>query len=144
MIVVTGATSSVGQFLVRALQAQGTTARALVRSKPGARELFGPAVPLVQGDFTNVDSLICAFEDVEAVFLLMPLSLRLVQDTWNVVQAARRAGVKRIVKISGLGAGPGASHVATRLHGEADALLAGSGLEVTLLRSNVQLHRARR
>lgn len=143
MIVVTGATSTVGQLLVRTLHARGSDARALVRSKARARELLGPTVPLEQGDLTDADSLVLAFRGVEAVFILMPLTPRLVQETRNVVQAARRAGVTRVVKLSGLGAGPHATHVATRLHGEADALLAGSGLEVTLLRSNVQLQSLR-
>ncbi len=54
----------------------------------------------------------------------------------SLVEAAREAGVRRILHVSALGAGAGKSHY-QRTKGEAEALLRESGMDVTVFRPSV-------
>ncbi len=70
MILVTGATGSVGRHVVSQLIAKGAAVRAVVRN-PEAAGL--PAdVEVVRGDLADAESLDAALIGVEAVFLLWP------------------------------------------------------------------------
>jgi dihydroflavonol-4-reductase len=110
-VVVTGASGHVGANLVRALVAEGRPARCLVHS--GSRALEGLPVELVSGDVCNLDSLYNAFRGADVVYHLAAcISLSMkdwprvetvnVQGTRNVIEACRRAGVRRLVHFSSI------------------------------------------
>ncbi|TDD60467.1 NAD-dependent epimerase/dehydratase family protein [Kribbella antibiotica] len=99
MILVTGATGTIGSEVLRQLLAAGWPVRALTRSP---EKLAGTAADVVQGDFDDPDSLARAMDGVEAVFLLTvarPPSARHDETLLKV------AGDATIVKLSGIGAG---------------------------------------
>jgi dihydroflavonol-4-reductase len=108
---VTGATGFVGAAVARALLSGGHEVRALVRPSSDRRNLRGLALQSVEGDLSDAASLERAARDCEAVFhvaadyrLGAPRPQELyqanVEGTRNVLNAARAAGVGRIVYTS--------------------------------------------
>lgn len=118
MNLVTGATGFIGEQLVQALLAQGLPVRILVRSPQKAQALFGPraaAVEMVAGDLGDAASLSRAAEGVEQVYHLAsrisfqaPLAKMReinVEGTRRLMEACRKAGVRRVVHMSSIAAG---------------------------------------
>lgn len=108
---VTGATGFVGAAVVRALLAEGWQVRALVRGGSDHRNIASLPVEQAVGDLTDAASLKPALEGCEAAFhvaadyrLWAPQPRELyrtnVDGTGNLLDAARRAGVRRIVYTS--------------------------------------------
>ena len=131
MILVTGATGTVGGEVARQLIAAGIRPRLLVRDPKKARELEGKA-ELVQGDLIRPESLDAAFEGVEKLFLVSSGVDGPTQDR-NAIAAAKRAGVKHVVKLSVFGADQPAI-IFAKWHAEGEKALLASGLKWTLLR----------
>ncbi|MBF8255893.1 MAG: nucleoside-diphosphate-sugar epimerase [Anaerolineales bacterium] len=113
-ILVTGATGFIGSQLCRALAAEGRHVRALHRRTSSLKALDGVAVDLHVGDILDPASLEPALRGVSLVFHAAAQSAywRRPQDvlqaavdgTRNVVEAARRAGVRRVVLTSSVAA----------------------------------------
>jgi len=108
---VTGATGFVGAAVARALLTEGWEVRALVRSGSDRRNVASLPVAQVVGDLTDAASLERALEGCEAAFhvaadyrLWAPQPQELyranVDGTGNLLDAAARAGVRRIVYTS--------------------------------------------
>ncbi|MFG2847823.1 NAD-dependent epimerase/dehydratase family protein [Kitasatospora sp. NPDC048296] len=104
-ILVTGAAGLVGAFLRSRLARPGRTLR-LLDTAPQAPVAPGEAVELIQGSVTDADAMAAACTDVDAVVHLGGLSteqaweeiLRTnIHGTYVVLEAARRAGVPRVV-----------------------------------------------
>jgi uncharacterized protein YbjT (DUF2867 family) len=135
MILVTGATSKVGSELVRLLGQRGISVRALVHA---ARNINWPGVEVVSGDLTDPQTLAAALEGVESVYLISPPAPRELhlQMERNLVDAAARAGVRRVVKQSVLDADPGRPVAIMRSHHACEQHLKASGLPFTILRPN--------
>jgi len=109
-VLVTGASGYIGGHLVPALLARGHAVRALARSPGKLGDVaWRDEIEVAQGDLLDVNSLAKAFEDIAVVFYLVH-SMGSSQDferdeqraAENVVSAAERAGVRRIVYLSGL------------------------------------------
>lgn len=100
MILVTGATGTVGSLVVRELTDRGVDFRALVRDTPTARTKLGPRVALVEGDLGQVETVRTALRDVDTVFLACANGPRQVELETNVIRAAEATGVHRVVKLS--------------------------------------------
>jgi (4-alkanoyl-5-oxo-2,5-dihydrofuran-3-yl)methyl phosphate reductase len=134
MILVTGATGTVGSEVVRQLIAVGERPRALVRDPTTARQRLGDQVELVEGDLDRPETIAAALAGVDGVFLLTTQSSR--QPEWEraVIQAAARAGVGQLVKLSVFRADEQSSLQVARQHGQAERVLAQSGLAATILR----------
>ena len=131
MILVTGATGTVGRQLVAELAAQGVGVRALSRTPEHARLPAG--VEVVAGDLGQPATLGAALAGVEQVFLLSGGPEGPSHDT-NLIGAARQAGVARVVTLSVLGAGYGADDPITCWHLAGEQAVAGSGMAWTVLR----------
>jgi len=108
---VTGATGFVGAAVARALLAEGWQVRALVRRESDRRNLATLAVEQVVGDLTEAVSLERALAGCDAAFhvaadyrLWAPQPQVLyrtnVDGTANLLDAARRAGVRRVIYTS--------------------------------------------
>lgn len=135
---VTGATGHLGNVLVRELLRRGKRVRALVEPGDEARALAGLDVELVRGDVLRPGTLPAAFAGTEVLFHLAgvvsisSLDIELVRTvnvdgTRNVVQAAREAGVRRLVYTSSVHAltEPGRGGVLTEEAGYDPALAPG-------------------
>lgn len=120
-VLVTGGTGVVGSPVVRYLVASGREVRGLARSEDSAALLAGMGAAPVRGDICDPGSLDKAVAGCEVVYHIAGLVRfcpqfpdRLyqvnVEGTRNVVGAARRAGVRRLVHTSSvvaLGERPG-------------------------------------
>jgi uncharacterized protein YbjT (DUF2867 family) len=133
-ILVTGATGNVGSSLVRELTERGVPARAFVRDPDRAAAVLGPDVELAVGDFADPATIRAALDGTEAVFLAcgnLPPQLR--YET-GVIDAAAQAGVRRLVKLSALGAAPGSPVAFWDWHARIERHLEASGVPAVVLR----------
>jgi uncharacterized protein YbjT (DUF2867 family) len=131
MILVTGATGTVGSEVVRLLAARGERVRAMTRDP--ARAAFPPEVTIVRGDFDDPDSLAHAAATATAVFLLTAPGPHTGRHDEAMVAAARSAGAGRLVKLSAIGSdAPEPSSSDWHVPGE--AAVRSSGAAWTLLR----------
>lgn len=110
---VTGAAGHVGNVLVRELVAQKKTVRALVMPGEDTSSLEDLPVEFMLGDVLDKDSLAHAMQGVSYVYHLAGIISILpgpdermrrvnVEGTRNVLEAARSAGVKRLVYTSSI------------------------------------------
>ncbi|MBF5045784.1 SDR family oxidoreductase [Aggregicoccus sp. 17bor-14] len=131
MILVTGATGTIGGEVARQLIAAGVRPRLLVRDPKKAREFEGKA-ERVQGDLAKPESLDAAFKGVEKLFLVSAgVDGRTLEK--NAAAAAKRAGVKHIVKLSVIGADQ-PELVFSKWHAEMERAVRDSGAAWTFLR----------
>ena len=134
MIVVTGASGNVGTHVVAQLVAAGHPVRALSR-KPAAQAARG--VEWVDADFDRPESLVRALQGATRVVLISPAHPRMRQHQVAVVDAAVAAGVRRIAKLSGLGAGPQAPIRLPQAHYAIEQHIERSGLAHSFVRPNL-------
>jgi uncharacterized protein YbjT (DUF2867 family) len=150
MILITGATGYIGRHLVARLVTQGERPRCLVRDINRAKRLL-PAdkVELVQGTTTSPDSLGTAVQGVDtivhAAFLTADRKQSTgneyektnVQGTANLIKVAKKAGVKRIIEIGGLGTKPDKPGSYMQGRYLAEKMLKESGLDWTIIQPSV-------
>jgi uncharacterized protein YbjT (DUF2867 family) len=131
MILVTGATGTIGSEVVRQLAARGAKVRALTREPAKARVPEG--VEVVRGDYLDPGSLEGAMSGVTAAFLLGAPGPDSRHDQ-NLVAAARAAGVHRLVKLSAIGTGDPDVGPSGDWHVPGEQAVRDSGTEWTILR----------
>ncbi len=138
MILVTGATGKVGREVVRQLAAAGVPARALVRDPTRASFLRLPGVEVTGGDLSRPETLPSAFAGADRVFVATPAAPDQVELQSNALEAGRRAGARRLVKISVAG-GPDAGTQIGRWHWATEKQIEASGLGFTFLRPTLYM-----
>lgn len=136
MILVTGATGTVGRELVRQLRARDCDFSILARDAHAARNLLGSDIPVRTGAFEDMLALRTALEGVDRLFLLCGAGPAMAELEINVVTAARAAKVQQIVKVSAPGASVDAGSELLRMHGRAEAAVESSEAAWTHLRPN--------
>jgi uncharacterized protein YbjT (DUF2867 family) len=113
LIAVTGATGFVGRHITALLARRGHVVRALVRDPSQARALGSLGVELVPGSLADAAALGTLTHGVSAVVHLVGIIVERgdatfqtvhVEGTRRVLEAAARAGVKRLVHMSAVGA----------------------------------------
>ncbi|MCV7155251.1 NAD(P)H-binding protein [Mycolicibacterium pyrenivorans] len=142
---VTGATGYIGSRLVPALIERGHEVRAMARTPD---KLSGAPwrdrAEVVRGDLTDPESLTAAFQGIDVVYYLvhsMGTSKDFVAEearsARNVVTAAKSAGVRRVVYLSGLHPqGVELSrHLSSRT--EVGEILIDSGVETLVLQAGI-------
>lgn len=130
MILVTGATGTVGREVIRRLPADATVR---VMARDPARLTDGAAGrEVVRGDYEDTRSLLRALRGVRAVFLV---TNRVGEDDARIIETARSAGVRHVVKLSAAAVtDQRADDPITRWQRVNEQLLRDSGMEWTLLR----------
>lgn len=133
-ILVTGATGNVGSRVVGELRGRGAQGRAFTRDPDKASMMLGDEVELAVGDFGDSESLRRSMEGVDGVFLACSNQPRQVEYEMRVIDAAKEAGVRRIVKLSALGTGTGAPVAFWDWHARIEDYLQASGVPCVILR----------
>lgn len=135
MILVTGATGTIGRALVKELNGN---VRALVRDPDRARALLGPTPQLARGNFDDPASLDEALDGVSAVFLLSaPGPTLAAHDRAIAAAIARFPTVKRIVKLSAMGVDAAERLASSEWHAAGERAVQETGRAFTFLRPGV-------
>jgi NADH dehydrogenase len=141
VIVVAGATGSLGSKIVHALLEQGESVRALVRHGSNFETLERAGASIAMGNLKDPESLQRAVRDVDAIISTASASGRSDDTVENVdgrgnrnlIDAAREAGVRHVVLVSTIGATPQSDVPIFRAKGEAEEHLRTSGIDFTIL-----------
>lgn len=132
VILVVGATGTVGSEVVKLLVDGGQRVRMLVRD-PAKAAKFGDAVEIVKGDLAKPETLTHAFAGADKAFVLCPPVPELEMLETNAFEAGKRAGVEQIVNLSNFGAGSFETTI-WQWHGASEKRLRASGVAWTILR----------
>ncbi|MEU6352634.1 NAD(P)H-binding protein [Streptomyces sp. NPDC047072] len=132
MILVTGATGTIGSDVVRQLAARGEKVRALTQDP--ARASFPAGVEAVRGDFLDEPSVTAALDGVTAAFIVGVFGPEDGGRDVRLVRLAEEAGVRRIVKLSAIGTGDPAFGVFGTWHLPGEEALRATGVRWTVLR----------
>lgn len=136
MILVTGATGLNGTALVRKLSAKGVPLRALVRNAAKAAEIAAlPNVEIAIADMAKPETLPAALAGVDRAMLNSSADPAMVEVQSNFIAAAAKAGVRHVVKLSGIMPELDSPFRFARMHGEIEKRLEASGMAFTHLRA---------
>jgi len=143
MILLTGATGYVGGRLLAELEKAGYAVRCLSRHPETLRPRVAPSTEVVRGDVSDPPSLQQALRGVDTAYYLIhsmaaddDFEQRDRSAAAHFAEAARRAGVRRIIYLGGLGVGPDLStHLASRQ--EVGEILRHSGVPTLELRASI-------
>ena len=141
MIVVTGANGKLGRRIVEALLARRPAAEvgASVRDPSKAAALAQRGVRVRRGDYAEPEGLAAAFEGATQVLVVSSNARAQGGDPLAqhraAIEAARAAGVRRIVYTSHMGAGATSAFPPMHDHAATEAMLAAAGIPWTALRN---------
>lgn len=137
-LLITGATGSVGTQLIKILANSEVSFRALVRNNDQASLMQNlPQAEVAIGDLSDADSLNRALQGIEKAFLLTNSSEQSEQLQLNFVNAAHKAGVKHIIKLSQLAANEASPVRFLRYHAVVENKIKELGIDYTFLRANL-------
>lgn len=138
-VLVFGATGNIGREIVRALASHpDVKVRIGSRNPEQARAAFAdlPQIAPVLLDWSAAQTLDAALAGVDRLVIVNPLSPDLPEQTAALIQAAKRAGVKQVLRTSVLGAGEPDPIEEAIWHGAADEIVRTSGLPWVILKPN--------
>jgi NADH dehydrogenase len=145
-IAVTGGTGFVGGFVVNALLRRGHAVRVLARRPVEARSRFNRPVPVHAGSVSDPASLESAFAGCDAVVHLVGIinesegvSFDAVhrQGAENVVAAMKKAGPRRLLHMSAMGASADAPSEYGRTKAAGEDAVRRAGLDATVFRPSI-------
>lgn len=149
-VFVTGGTGHVGESVVRLLSETGHESRILSRDAEAARPWTAsiPRAYPTRGDITanTADQLAELVSKFEAVIHIVGIIIEKgtpgfeavhVEGTRRMVEAAKRAGVKRFIHMSALGAREGAASRYHQTKFAAEQIVRESGLDWTIFRPSI-------
>ncbi len=164
-VLIIGASRGIGLETVKAALLAGHNVRALARSAASI-SIQNPNLEKVSGDALDTDTIRNALKDVEAVIqtLGVDISPRAIfqpttlfsQSTRILVDAMKEAGVKRLIAVTGLGAGDSRGHggllydavvfplLLKRVYDDKDVqewIIRSSGLDWTIVRPGLLTNR---
>lgn len=135
MILVTGASGTVGTALIEELKTGGHRFRAAYHSAHKAEKASAEGYDAISLEFSEPKTLQPALAGVDTVFLLGAGARGQAEREINVIDAAKAAGVKRLVKHSIWGAAAERFSLA-KIHRQVERAVEASGIAWTFLRPN--------
>ncbi len=133
-IVLTGATGNTGQVIAAELKQRGVPFVAMVHSEARRAQLAALGVPSAIGDFDDPESLECVLEGAEKAYLVCTPDERLLPRETAFINAAKKVGVRHMVKCSAYLATIDSESPNLRSHGAIEKTLIDSGLAYTIIR----------
>jgi uncharacterized protein YbjT (DUF2867 family) len=146
VVCITGSTGFVGRHIARDLCSRGMKVRCLVRPTSDMTPLAGLDIETCQGDVTDVKSLEKALQRVKTVVHLVAVIRETREATFekinlggtqNLLQAAKKAGISRLVYMSNLGAEPDQHLPLLYSKWRAEEEVRNSGLDFVILHPSV-------
>jgi NAD(P)H dehydrogenase (quinone) len=139
MLVVTGGNGRLGRIIGGFLRDKiGTKFGVTTRDPAKAADLAAAGISVRGGDYSDAAAMERAFAGASTVLLISgdtPNEVRIVQHK-NAIDAAKRAGAKRIVYTSFLACQPDSPFPYAKVHRETEALLRDSGVAFTIMRDS--------
>lgn len=145
MLLVTGATGQLGRAVIEHLVHRGEASRVagLVRDEGKAVDLKALGIEIRVGNYDEIATLDAAMKGVERVLLISGTEsdpAKSLQQHANVIDAARRAGVRRIAYTGRAMRDPSATTTKLmRGHFETEDLIRASGMNFALFRNALYL-----
>ena len=146
VVCVTGSTGFVGRHIAHELCSRGLKVRCMVRSTSDLTPPVGLEIETCRADVTDITSLEKALQNVGTVVHLVAI-IRETKDatfeavnlvgTKNLLNAAKRMGVKRFIYMSNLGAGPDRRFPLLYTKWRAEEEVRNSGIDFVILRPSV-------
>src|SRR6266566_7675935 len=135
MILLTGATGLAGSFIANEFVRQREFVRVLVRNRAKAAGLEKvPTVEIVEGDMSRPSSLGSALDGVDRVLMISAPLMDMVETQCTFIEASKAAGVRHVIKFSGLDSRRDTAFPFGLMHKEIEEHLEKSGLAWTHLR----------
>jgi uncharacterized protein YbjT (DUF2867 family) len=147
LIYVFGGTGFLGRRIVRRLRDHGHTVRIASRHPERARSPIADKwLEPVRADIEDEGSLVAALADAQGVVNAVSLYVERANATFRsvhvegaarVAREARRAGVERLIHVSGIGADPGSDSPYIRSRGEGELAVKSAFPDATIVRPAV-------
>jgi len=146
MIFVTGGTGFVGRAIIRKLLGEGKGVRALYRDEKRCRFIDNPKVTWIKGEIGDIESLHRGMAGADCVIHLVGILVEPGAQTFdaihgrgteNILEAARRSGVRRLLHMSALGSRPDAVSRYHQTKWKAEEAVRASSLEATIFRPSL-------
>jgi uncharacterized protein YbjT (DUF2867 family) len=134
MILITGASGSVGKVVLQEAIRRQSKVRAMYRSKEEAAKAPAGCEPVL-ADYADKQSLRKALEGVTSVYVVCSPIPQLVELESNMVEACKESGGKHVVLSSAMGAGDCGKSFPS-WHRKVEDKLKSTGLSFTILRPN--------
>jgi uncharacterized protein YbjT (DUF2867 family) len=138
VILVTGAAGTSGSAVVREFTRNNVSVRALVRNAEKARALATlPTVDVVLGNMLRTETLDTVLDGVDRALMISSAGPEMLDTQCRFIDAAKKAGVRHVVKFSGKESGIGFDPMHfrfTRMHEQIEDYLEASDVAWTHLR----------
>ena len=134
MILITGASGSVGKAVLQEAVRRESKVRAMYRSKEEAAKAPSGCEAML-ADYADKQSLLKILNGVDSVYVVCSPIPQLVELESTMLDACKEAGVKHVVLNSAMGAGDLEKSFPS-WHRKVEDKLKGSGLSYTILRPN--------
>jgi NAD(P)H dehydrogenase (quinone) len=140
MIVITAASGNLGRLVLEDLLGRGVPAaeiRAVVRDRAKLADYAERGVEVVQGDYTDQDSLVAGLQGADKLLLISSTDSNdeRIKHHLNAIAAAKQAGVKHLAYTSIVHADDNAIAFSW-VHKETEEAIEQSGIPFTFLRNN--------
>jgi uncharacterized protein YbjT (DUF2867 family) len=135
-ILLTDPTGTVSNAVVKQLASSGQN---IIRGAVDAKDKVDKLKhvhEIVNIDYTRPETIADALSNVERLFLRIPPSVEMVDISSNLVEGAKKNGVKFIVKLSTMGADLEPGYTSGRLHRQVEKIIEESGIPFAFLRPN--------
>jgi uncharacterized protein YbjT (DUF2867 family) len=104
MILITGASGTVGRAVLQEVRKTGKPFNAMYRHTEDAKKA-PPGAPTVRADFADKNSLQQALQGIDTAFVVCSPIPQLLELEGNMIDACKEAGVRHVVLNTALGAG---------------------------------------
>lgn len=133
-ILILGASGLTGEETVRILSQAGFPVRVTYREISELTKLRHFAFEDAHADFNDTESLKKAMDGIERVFVIQPVSQQMVEQSKNICEAAKAAGVSHMIRISNMITGPDIASDIAKMHYESDEMLKALGVNYTIIK----------
>ncbi|WP_158829844.1 SDR family oxidoreductase [Mucilaginibacter lacusdianchii] len=134
MILVTGATSVIGQKLCQLLAENKKAFRAMCRKEDQLEKLRKQGIDAVLGNFEDTDSLRSAMKGCTSLFLVSPPNENQLECETKAINVAKQEQIAYIVRVSASDANLRSSVPWAKAHAHIDHHLRASGIAWTILK----------
>src|SRR5438105_78370 len=107
-ILITGATGNIAGLVIPQLLEKGVEVKAYTHHADKAEKFAAMGAEIIEGDFSEASKLNAAANGVDVVISITPANQNSVAQAALITDAAKKAEVEHLIRISAVGAAPDA------------------------------------